>query len=182
MRVPKIYLALSLSVALASPVVAASNTFDGTWWLKSSEDERSGFLSGLHDCLTYGPQSKGSFPDVWQNYPKRVTSYYVDGDKSKSVMSVFEGFAAPHRRKSRASENPYGDVFWRSHRDAARSGFVEGFINCKSATRSNIHWSKPTSYYLNRLNQLYNADDRLGENAKEYAGSIDSAMEQNADK
>jgi len=35
----------------------------------------------------------------------------------------------------------------------------------------------PVDYYLQRLNELYNVDDRHGQDTKEYSGSVASAID-----
>lgn len=185
MRKRAIVLVSLLGVVLSGQVSAREQPairFDGRWWLKIDADEREGFLHGLNDCLEFGAGKKLSFPEVWVSYEPRVTSHYKNGNAAELVIDVFSKFSVPYRGKLKAGKNPYGDVFWRSHRSHTRTGFLEGFLTCNSSASQKYHWSNVVDYYHGQLDKMYNADDRFGDNAPEYEGSIDSAMRLNADE
>jgi hypothetical protein len=155
-------------------------TFDGNWWAKANLDERVGFLYALDDCLTYDAVPHLRFDDTWTNYEKRITSYYASpsANTTASVQQVFERFAKkPIAAKRTKQGERYGDEFWRAHNVHARRGFLEGYISCRTRYKNSVKWSKPVSYYLEKLDDIYNVDDRHGENALENVDSVASALE-----
>jgi hypothetical protein len=154
-------------------------SFDGNWWAKAASDERIGFLYALDDCLTYDVRPAWSFDDTWANYEEKITSYYAPStNRSATVQRVFESFGkrASTTQVAKRGER-YGDEFWRAHNDLSRRGFLEGYISCRIHRANEPQWSKPINYYLEKLNDMYNADDRHGENAPEYTGSVASALD-----
>jgi hypothetical protein len=160
-------------------------SFAGSWWQNASADERTGFLYALDDCLTFDRKPGLLFDDTWITYGKKISSYYLTSSTQLTtpVQSVFEHFGKREgSRKILESKTRYGDEFWRSHNEFARRGFIEGFISCRVKEPNSPKWSKPIDYYLQSLDDLYNADDRHGEDAPEYAGSAASALMKNRDR
>lgn len=159
-----------------------SRHFGSTWWGNASPDERIGFLYALDDCLTYDEKPAMLFDDTWANYEKKISAYYASpsADQTASVQQVFKRFGKVQAANGimRPTER-YGDEFWRAHTDGVRRGFLEGYFSCRSG--SGARWTKTLDFYLERLNDLYNVDDRKGENAPEYTGSVASALEKLAD-
>jgi hypothetical protein len=154
--------------------------FDGSWWTSTNSDERIGFLYALDDCLTYDVRPALWFDDTWTNYEQKITGYYASSsaNRTTSVQHVLERFGKrPTATESAQGGERYGNEFWRAHSDLARRGFLEGYISCRSHYKNAPKWSKPLNYYLEKLNDMYNADDRHGENAPEYAGSVASALD-----
>jgi len=160
-------------------------TFGGNWWQSANVDEQTGFLYALDDCLTFDRKPPLRFDDSWINYEQKIGSYYAlsPANMTTSVQGVFERFGK-NAKASTGSESKarYGDEFWRAHNELARRGFIEGFTSCRAKEPNSPKWSKPTDYYLHLLDDLYNADDRHGENAPEYTGSVASALRDISDK
>ena len=177
--------ALAILLQLLYPSAAYGQTkglqhFDGAWWASANSDERVGFLYALDDCLTYDEKPAMWFDDTWANYEKKISAYYASSsaDRSASVEKVFERFGktgAANRTMQQGER--YGDEFWRAHSEIARRGFLEGYFSCRIRDKNAPKWSKPLDFYREKLNDLYNADDRNGENAPEYTGSVASALE-----
>lgn len=158
--------------------------FDGNWWMKADLDERIGFLYALDDCLTFDANPAIGFDDSWINYEKKISGYY-DASSSRlsiSIQSVFEdlGKRGPLVQVARSRER-YGDEFWRANDEITRRGFVEGYLSCRTHQKGALKWSRSVAVYVQNLDDIYNADDRHGEDAPEYAGSIASALENIAD-
>ena len=177
---------LAALLLLHSSVVYGQNKgsqqFGGAWWSTVSHDERLGFLYALDDCLTYDRKPGLWFDDTWINYEKKVSAYYASSsaDQTVSVNKVFEHFGkAPAAHGGIRQSERYGDEFWRAHSDTVRRGFLEGYFSCRSGSASK--WPKTLDFYLEHLNDLYNVDDRKGENAPEYTGSVASALEKLGD-
>jgi len=159
-------------------------SFDGNWWVRTNSDERLGFLYALDDCLTYDARPVSWFDDTWANYEQQISDYYrTPSHRTTSVQGVFERFGAKGKpTKHVESGARYGDEFWRSHNDTSRSGFIEGYISCRIIYENAPRWSRPVNYYLGKVNDMYNADDKHGENAAEYEGSVASALEKLRDR
>jgi hypothetical protein len=160
-------------------------SLDGRWWQMAKADEQMGFLYALDDCLAFDRKPPLKFDATWINYQRKISSYYAlsPSNLPTSVQHVFERFGG----KAKSSKGPesmarYGDEFWRAHNELARRGFIEGFISCRAKEPNSPKWSKPMDYYLQQLDDLYNADDRHEEDAPEYTGSVASALEKNSDR
>ena len=168
----------SAAVGRRSLTEKASPVYDGNWWLAASGDERLGFLYALDDCFSYDTQPKLVFRDTWQHLDERLGAYFGEGEhRSILVQAAFLQFGQKASSSdSEADGERYGNEFWRSHDDGTRTGYIEGFISCQHTVKPARRWMKPVSFYVGELNRLYNADDRLGEDAPEYAGSVASAM------
>lgn len=149
--------------------------YDGVWWSTAGSDERTGFLHALEDCLTFDAKPQLIFDGTWGDYEMLIGAYYDSrADRSPPVQRVFEGFGK--RSGDLESSKRYGNEFWRSHNEASRRGFVEGHFECEGHTGNSSMWTRELSYYVGRLNDAYNADDRHGEDAPEYTGSVASAL------
>ena len=168
----------SAAIGHRSPTENASPVYDGNWWLAASADERLGFLYALDECLSYDAKPKLVFRDTWQHVDERLGAYFGVGEhRSILVQAAFLQFGQKASSSpSMADGERYGDEFWRSHDDGTRIGYIEGFISCQHTVNPARRWTKPVSFYVGELNRLYNADDRLGEDAPEYDGSVASAM------
>jgi len=143
-------------------------------------EQRIGFLYGLDDCLTYDTKPALLFTDTWTEYEKEISEYYSksSSNMSRTVQSVFQSLSknlAGNKIVSKTAR--YGDEFWRAHSNLAHLGFIEGYIACRSHDKNAPKWSKPSAYYVQQLNEMYNFDDHLGETAPEYEGSAASALE-----
>lgn len=157
----------------------AVQEFDGRWWAGVSAEERVGFLYALDDCLTYDVKPAVWFDGTWAEYQRKITAFYsaAPGHRTTPVETVFTGLGKiPAKGKTSPAEERYGDEFWRAHPAPARRGFLEGYLSCRARAKSSVHWSKPLAYYLDKLDDVYNADDRHGEDVKEYPGSVASAL------
>jgi len=155
-------------------------SFDGHWWEKAGSEERIGFLYALDDCLTYDFKPPLRFDDTWINYEQKISHYYASApaNRDATVESVFRGFGKEAEPLKKASVGErYGNEFWRAHSESARRGFIEGYVSCRTGDKHAPKWSRPVEYYLQRLDDMYNGDDRHGEKAPEYTGSVASALE-----
>lgn len=170
----------SSALGQSDHAVQGQQGFDGSWWKKASPDERTGYLYALDDCLTFDAKPALGFDDSWFNYEQKITKYY-DASPSNNMASVQSVFGRFGRRGALAreahSKERYGDEFWRAHSEIARRGFIEGYISCRVQQVNAPKFSQPVTSYVQELDDLYNADDRHGENAAEYTGSIASALE-----
>jgi hypothetical protein len=169
------------SVSLSQEVASTESqrSFDGYWWDRTSADERTGFMYALDECLAFDLTPAIWSDDTFAASAQKITAYYGSASENLSVpvQSVFKKLGATSKVKKPVPAERYGNEFWRAHNDAARRGFLEGYISCRTEATHVRIWSRPISYYLGKLNDLYNADDRHGEDAPEFSGSVKSALE-----
>lgn len=159
--------------------------YDGNWWQAANSDERTGFLYALDDCLTIDKTNALRFDDTWDHYEREITQYYSvsAAHRASLVQSTFERFGKQlHAVAGGAASERYGDEFWRAHNEWVRRGFIEGYIQCRAKEHNGPKWSKDLTYYLHAIDDLYQVDDRHGENAPEYSGSVASALDKMKDQ
>ena len=170
---------LLASIALDVPAQSATR-FDGNWWQKADESERSGFLYGLEDCYAIDATPKMIFDDTWVNYRKSISAFYdLPTKRTEPVAQVFKQLGRKQSSEEHAGmsqEQRYGSEFWRGSSDAARRGFLEAYITCPPHPKHKLSLSK-LALYVQRLNEMYNADDKRGEDAPAFAGPVADALE-----
>jgi hypothetical protein len=164
----------------ASISLAQQRSFDGKWWALTKSDERRGFLAGYLDCYVDDQKHALAFDKSWAEYETAITHLYAAGT-TKPVPAVLVSFGKPNRKALARPHEDFGDEWWRQDSHSARIGFVEGYIACRQTEERGPRWSRPTAFYVDKLNDMYNADDRHGLDAPEYSGSIASALLKLAD-
>lgn len=174
---------MTLSSCVDAQQVSNANifkTFNGDWWIAATKDEKIGFLYALDDCLTSDASPKLVFSDTWDNYLKLISQSYAEAPSNnvETVEQLFKNFGKKQTAANSAKINDrYGNEFWRAHNDLARIGFIKGYLSCRMQIAHSPKWSNSFDYYLQKMNDLYNADDRNGLDAQEYTKSVASALE-----
>jgi hypothetical protein len=172
--------------AAESPATAESTAsgstrdFDGNWWKATSSDQRQGFLAGYTDCIVDDMGEELVFDKSWRTCEEEITSYYTSGDLRRPLSQSIRSLAKPGQMRGEKHEG-FGNEWWRVDSQESRRGFVEGFLVCHADGPTKLKWTRSTQFYVEQLDNLYNVDDRNGENGPEYTGSISSAMQQLAD-
>ena len=160
------------------------NNFGRAWWENAKSAERLGFLAGLDDCLTYETKTGVKFTDSWASYERKINKYYQSrgANKPTAVQTVFFTFAIQRTFKPNELSDRYGDEWWRGESELSRTGFLEGYLSCTESNKDEkSNWSRPLGYYQQKIDDLYNVDDRHGEAAPEYSGTIASALQEMKD-
>lgn len=136
--------------------------YDGKWWSSADTEERSGFLSGAGDYLTYVAHEKWVEGSSAYAIP-RVTDYYKThpADGELPVVDVWRKvlLAFPPPKPLKGGEvftNPHGyydGLYWRGGNDAEHRGFLEGYISClRTLVRpSSETYSRTVSYYVDKI-------------------------------
>jgi hypothetical protein len=136
-----------------------NQNFDGKWWLGVGEEERSGFLNGAADCLTWEAKEKG-FNATPEELTGRITKFYRMHPKSANapVIDVWQQIA--NESASSGSTDTQGEtwtnahwylngLWWRQESDPERLGFLEGYLWCMSArvhSDTDTYSKSPPSY------------------------------------
>lgn len=153
--------------------------FDGNWWQQAEEGERTGFLYGLEDCYAIDNAQKMIFEDSWAEYRKRISSYYdTPAKRTTPVAQVFRQLGrkqSSEEHAGMAAEQRYGSEFWRGNNDSARRGFLEAYISCPPHPKRQLSLTK-VDFYVQRLDDMYNAGDKHGEDAPSFAGPVADAL------
>ena len=153
------------------------SNFNRAWWLKSEPDERSGFLNGLSDCMTWEAHKSG-FNSTPEQVADRITRYYRS-HRSPSDLDVSEvwqrvaGQLNGQPRKTSGGEdwkNPHwylnGD-WWGQIDEDEELGYVEGYLWCTRTQVPTPHdsCSKSSAIYRNKIDAFVRANPKLGNEA-----------------
>lgn len=185
---------------ISQPAINTGQTahFDGKWWSKASVDERSGFLNGADDCLTWAareeiwPKNQRAFGGTWAQMNDAITKFYADHPESQqlSVVEVWKRVIAQSNRKTTADSNNaetwknphwYFDGFWwLDATEDERQGFVEGYLWCirTHVPDSQDRYSKPVTFYVEKID----AFARANANSKADREKIASILQRYRDK
>jgi hypothetical protein len=141
----------------------ANQHFDGKWWSTTSSEERSGFINGVADCLTWSAHEQG-FSATPEQLVDKITAFYEEhpGSGDLTVVDVWrrvgrksspDGGITPH---GETWKNPhwYLDGFWwREAGEGERLGFLEGYLWCMRTHVSapSEKYSKAVSFYMERI-------------------------------
>jgi hypothetical protein len=161
------------------PIVAApvKQTFDGGWWLKSDLDERSGFLDGAADYMTWTAHKKG-FSATPSQIMGKIDRFYKShpGSASLDVIDVWQKVAGePEGSKSDEGQGEIwknahwylnGD-WWSQVSEAEQLGFVEGYLWCmRTQIPAPIEsYVGTASSYRRRIDAFVRANPKLGKEA-----------------
>jgi hypothetical protein len=136
--------ALILSIGMAAQTASskasgrqAKPQFNGTWWLAANPGERSGFINGVADCMTWEAHKK-RYSATPEQLGEKITKFYKSdpGTKSLSVLDAWQrvspaGKEAPAPKGGETWTNPHwylnGD-WWAQEGQTEQTGFVEGYL------------------------------------------------------
>jgi len=175
-RVAGIVLALRILSGCAWSVTAQSvpqpapppAVHDGRWWLGVGQDERSGFLDGSADCLTWLAHAKWLRFGV-QGLDVKISNYYSTHpeDSALTVSDVWQKVLSKSQpvkpiRGGEVWTNPHGyydGLWWRQDSDLEDKGFLEGYLSCmRSSVRQPAEeYSQPPSYYADQISKYIRA-------------------------
>jgi hypothetical protein len=156
----------------------ARKPLDGNWWKGVSSEERMGSLFGIVDCLTYEASPPVLIAGKFAVEAQKISHKYEIGVIPSSTLAI-DALLKGHEVINKLPEGAerYGNGFWRQNSDDARRGFIEGYISCMKYVGRSTCYSPTTDVYVEKLNQVYNANDRNGMDAPEYDGPVAAAIE-----
>jgi hypothetical protein len=93
---------------------ASQQSFAGQWWAKANVEERSGFLNGAADCLTWTAQRTG-FNATPEQLMDKITEFYKLHPESfdQSVIDVWQGIS--DQPKPRQAAGDHGERWSNPH-------------------------------------------------------------------
>ena len=124
----------------AAGVIASKPPFAREWWLRTDGEERSGFLNGIADCLTWNAHRRG-FSETPSQVMDKIDRFYKSHPESASldVIDVLQKVtAAPDTGNYAGGQGEIwknahwylnGD-WWVQSSEAEQLGFVEGYLWC----------------------------------------------------
>ncbi len=150
------------SKAAQIPLDEKETTFDGTWWLSSDPDQRSGFLDGIADCLTWVARKEG-FSETPNQLDDKIINYYTShpNDKKLSVVDVWQKIK-PQLRSKQSKEggetwdNPHwylNGLWWNQCTDSHNQGYLEGYLWCMrtQVNPQKEFYSRSIKYYVAKI-------------------------------
>ena len=157
------------------PVIVAAQSkpaFDGKWWVDTELGERSGFLNGASDCLTWTAHKKG-FSSTPEQIMDKIDKYYKThpGSASLNIIDVWQK-VADHPKASMATSDSgetwknahwylNGD-WWLQVGEAEQLGFVEGYLWClrTQVPAPTDSYSGSASSYRRRIDSFVRASPK----------------------
>ncbi|MGP8271485.1 MAG: hypothetical protein ACLQLH_15570 [Terracidiphilus sp.] len=177
-----VVLVLATNIWSQSPrtvIVGAQSkqAFDGKWWVNTELGERSGFLNGASDCLTWTAHKKG-FNSTPEQIMDKIDKYYIThpGSASLNVIDVWQK-VADHSKASAATsdsgeiwKNPHWYLnggWWGQVSETEQLGFVEGYLWClrTQVPAPTESYSGIATSYRRKIDAFVRANPKLGNEA-----------------
>jgi len=148
--------------------------FSASWWASTDEEERSGFLNGVADCMTWTVHKRG-FNQTPEQLMSRITKYYAT-HRAAAGLNVIEVWQKLNSEsKSYPNADGEGEVWknahwylngdwWMQSREDQQLGFVEGYLWCMKtqASASTDSYSESPRAYWRKINAFVNAHPKMG--------------------
>ena len=169
--------ARSQSLQPVNDAAPAKQTFDGRWWVRSDAEERSGFINGASDCLTWTAHKKG-FNATPEQLANKITKFYELHPESisSSVINVWQKVADQPKASNGGKDE--GEVWknahwylngdwWAQISEDQQLGFVEGYLWClkTQVPTPTDSYSKPPDAYRRKIDAFVKANPKLGNEA-----------------
>jgi hypothetical protein len=118
----------------------SESRFTGRWWQEADPEERSGFINGAADCLTWTAHEKG-FNATPEQLAGKISNFYAGHPErvNVAVVDAWKQAAVPAQPLSASADqgetwnNPHwylnGD-WWGSISPAEERGYLEGYLWC----------------------------------------------------
>jgi hypothetical protein len=177
-----ILMALAIGAWSQSSLPAASTTmpkrsFAREWWLKTDVGERSGFLNGVSDCLTWTVHKNG-FNATPEQIMDKIDKYYKThpGSVDLNVIYVWQKIAN-QLKASKGTDDPgetwknahwyLNDEWWNQISEAEALGFVEGYLWClrTQVSAPTESYSRSANFYRRKIDVFVKANPKLSSEA-----------------
>ena len=165
----------SQSVVVTAP---SKQTFNGKWWVNTEVGERSGFLNGAADCLTWTAHKNG-FNATPEQIMDKIDKFYKShpGSANLKVIDVWQK-VVDHPKASKDVDNSNPEVWKNAHwylngdwwgqvYEPEQLGFVEGYLWClrTQVTAPTESYSRSASSYRRKIDAFVRANPKLGNEA-----------------
>ena len=139
-------------------------SYDGKWWASAQEAEKSGFLNGSCDCLTWVAKQRWIAGSI-EYAVLKINEYYKTHPAARAlpVVDVWRKVLSktppdPPREGGEVYTNAHGyydGQYWREGSHAENIGFLEGYLWC---LRTRLQpptetYSRLVSYYAKRIDE-----------------------------
>jgi hypothetical protein len=152
-------------------------TFDGKWWLGADAEERSGFINGAADCLTWTAHEKG-FNATPEQVADKISKFYKAHPESASltVVEVWEK-VAPQPKTTKTPETQgetWKNAHWYLNGDwwgqisrSEEEGYLKGYIWCMDnrVVPKTDSYSQSVSFYQKKIDAYIEAHPKAGNEA-----------------
>lgn len=158
-------------------VAPLKQDYDGNWWFKTNVDERSGFINGASDCLTWSAHEDGfnATPEqiteeisrYYKVHPKSISLSVIDVWQKVTVRSnVTQAMSSPGETWKNAHWYLNGG-WWNSISELEATGYLEGYLWCNN---NKVHpqtesYSHSVSFYQKKIYSYINANHKSGNEA-----------------
>jgi len=151
--------------------------YAGTWWAGADSEERSGFLNGVADCMTWTAHKPGFNATPEQLIDKITRFYRVHPELADlpviDVWQRVEDQSRPAKEKDESAEawkNPHWYLnggWWMQISERRQFGFVEGYRWClrTQVTAGADSYSHSSISYQRRIDAFVRANPKLGNEA-----------------
>lgn len=161
----------------ASIPVPASQKFAGTWWSKADVEERSGFLNGTADCLTWTAHKKG-FNATPEQLLDKITEFYRVHPESVNLSIIDVWLKVADKPKAGNEAKEQGEIWknahwylngewWMQVSEVQQLGFVEGYLWCLKTQISapSESYSGSAGSYRRKIDAFVKKNPRQGKEA-----------------
>jgi len=179
-------LTLALLSLLSVQGCAAQSSYGSDWWKSAGVDERTQFIAGYVDCETYDRQNGDFAPVQWTLVEPRISTYYSRHAETRrtapSLILEMSGESAMPNIGGEVYPGKHGIFdgdYWRQMTPSGRTGFVEGYLSCRSSAPERLPIPKnPIAWYVRAIDASYcnNDQDCPDEHATEKIGDILSKL------
>ena len=142
--------------------------YDGHWWDSIYKEEQDGFISGYLDCCIYDAKIQNAPNGPIVEIIRRIDQYYRSKSaiQEKPVVEVLKQInrgpsntaGQDRKKKARERHGSYDGDYWRQSSHAARTGFVQGYILCRSKYL-NEKFPMQVENYVKAISQWYGVSD-----------------------
>jgi hypothetical protein len=150
--------------------------FDGVWWLAANPGERSGFVNGVADCMTWEAHKKG-YSATPEQIADKISKFY-EANPGSNRLSVLEAWRRvsssekqmPAPKGGETWTNPHwylNGEWWVQEAQTEQIGFVEGYLWCIRTWVEGPHasYSKSDNFYWEKINAFVATHPKLGNEA-----------------
>jgi len=160
-----------------SSALRTNQHLDGKWWLRADTEERSGFINGAADCLTWTAHEKG-FNATPEQVANKISKFYRAHPEAASLAAVDVWRMVAVQPKVTETPENQGEVWknphwylngdwWGSISLLEEKGYLQGYIWCMNdrVEPKTDRYSQPLSFYQEKIDAYIKAHPKSGSEA-----------------